>query len=271
MNARFIARVRLLTVSAFWSRFIIIGRLYLLQIIRGNEYAARADAQFASPQSPLTDRDSIYFTDKNGNQITAATLKDGFTLAVNPTKVVDAEAALCSAQRHGAARHDDFIAKGDQDRALQYQVHSRCILIRAMGAKLQAENLARRRACADDRWRYYPGGSLAAQELGFVAYNGNTQEGRYGLEALLSATRSTRTDDDLYTNFSCSSSAAAQAVLGGTAADRRYHHDDRAFGAGGARARLVAYDNEWHPAACRRHHHGSANRRDICDGGIADV
>jgi cell division protein FtsI/penicillin-binding protein 2 len=49
--------------------------------------------------------------------------------------------------------------------------------------------------------RYYPGESLAARTLGFVAYNNdNEQKGRYGLERYYETTLA-RTDADAYANF----------------------------------------------------------------------
>lgn len=49
--------------------------------------------------------------------------------------------------------------------------------------------------------RYYPGGSLAAQTLGFVAYNNDdTQKGRYGLERYYDQTLA-RGSESSYANF----------------------------------------------------------------------
>jgi len=49
--------------------------------------------------------------------------------------------------------------------------------------------------------RYYPGGQLAAQTIGFVAYNNDdTQKGRYGLERYYDSTLE-RPGDNLYANF----------------------------------------------------------------------
>lgn len=49
--------------------------------------------------------------------------------------------------------------------------------------------------------RYYPGGSLAAQVVGFVAYNGdNEQKGRYGLERYYDQTLA-GSGSDSYANF----------------------------------------------------------------------
>jgi len=169
MNARFLARVRIITGIVLFAALIIVGRLYFLQIMRASAYTARADAQFVAPQTPLLDRDSIYFTAKDGSQILAAVMQDGFTLAVNPTKVTDAEALYRSLNALTPLNHDDFIAKATKP-GTQYQVVA-THLDSALGLTIQQENF-HGVVLAEDRWREYPGGSLAAQELGFVAYNG---------------------------------------------------------------------------------------------------
>src|SRR5688572_2158584 len=91
MNARFVSRVRFVSMCFAFIALVIVGRLYVLQIMRGEEYEARASAQFTEPFTPLVDRNNIYFTDKSGNQIVAATLKSGYALSVNPKKVEDKE------------------------------------------------------------------------------------------------------------------------------------------------------------------------------------
>ncbi len=96
--------------------------------------------------------------------------------------------------------------------------------------------------------RYYPGGSLAAQVLGFVAYNNdNEQKGRYGLERYYEQTLA-RAGTDSYANFFVE-------LFGGF---------QSAWGSGGGQGDLVTtiepsvqaelertlsvYDSTWHPA-----------------------
>ncbi len=121
MNARFISRVRTLTLCLVVVAVIIVGRLYLLQIVQGREYTARADAQFMQPASPLPERDSIYFTDSSGGKITAASLKSGFLLAVNPTKVTDVRALYTALSTVLPLSESDFIAKATKS-GTQYSV-----------------------------------------------------------------------------------------------------------------------------------------------------
>jgi cell division protein FtsI/penicillin-binding protein 2 len=146
-NARFAKRVRLVTLICVACALVIIGRLYVLQIVHGDMYVARADAQQNPLSGPILDRNAIYFSDKSGEVVAAATMQNV--------------------------------------------------------------------ASSSDRKRFYPGGSLAAQELGFVAYNNdNVQKGRYGLERYYDETL-TRPAEDLYSNFFVELFGAAKKALGG--------------------------------------------------------
>jgi cell division protein FtsI (penicillin-binding protein 3)/stage V sporulation protein D (sporulation-specific penicillin-binding protein) len=224
---------------------IIVGRLYFLQIVQGKVYTARADAQFMEPANPLLDRDSIYFTDKDGNHIIAATLKSGFTLAVNPTKVTDVQALYTSLSGLIPLNENDFLAKATKP-GTQYSVIADH-LDTALGQELEQKQLPGV-ILAEDRWRYYPGGSLAAQEIGFVAYNGDTQEGRYGLEKQYQDILN-KTDDDLYANFFVQLFSAAQGVINGAPQNGDVITTIEPSVQAELERELVAYDNTWHPAS----------------------
>jgi len=198
MNKRFLGRVRVITLFFVLIVLVIVGRLYLLQVVRGDAYATRANSQFLPQTSPLLDRGTIYFTDKNDTQITAATLKTGYALAVNPSKVEDAEALYEALKDVTTLSREEFIAKATK-KGSQYQLVAQH-LDSDQGGKLQAKQLPGL-ILQQDHWRLYPGGALAAQTLGFVAYNAdNKQEGRYGLERFYNATLE-REHNDLYANF----------------------------------------------------------------------
>ena len=243
MNARFVRRVRFVAFFCVLVALAIISRLYLLQIMQGRAYAARADAQFELPQSPLIDRDSIYFLDKSGNQILAASLQSGFTLAVNPTKITDAEALYQQINAVVPIPHNDFIAKA-QKQGTQYQVIE-THLDSSLGNALEAKNLPGV-VLAEDRWRVYPGGSLAAQEIGFVAYNGDTEEGRYGLERQYDSTLA-RTDDNLYSNFFVELFGGVTNLLKGQPQTGDLVTTIEPSVQAELERELVAYDARWHP------------------------
>ena len=244
-KALFVGRVRFVTALFALLSIVIVGRLYLLQVVRADMYTMRADAQFAPPASPLLMRDSIYFTDKNGTLITAATLTQGFTLAINPAKVADAESLYISlSQIVQELSHDDFIARATKEGSLYQMVAERLDAQTAAAIhKLSLLGVI----LSKNQWRFYPGGSLAAQELGFVAYNnGNVLEGRYGLERYWEQTLA-RQDSDLYTNFFVQLFGAAQAVFNGTPQTGDLLTTIEPSVQAELERTLTAYANDWHP------------------------
>ena len=244
-KALFVGRVRFVTALFALLSIVIVGRLYLLQVVRADMYTMRADAQFAPPASPLLMRDSIYFTDKNGTLITAATLTQGFTLAINPAKVADAESLYISlSQIVQELSHDDFIARATKEGSLYQMVAER---LDAQTAAAIHELSLLGVILSKNQWRFYPGGSLAAQELGFVAYNnGNVLEGRYGLERYWEQTLA-RQDSDLYTNFFVQLFGAAQSVFNGTPQTGDLLTTIEPSVQAELERTLTAYANDWHP------------------------
>lgn len=197
MNIRYVSRVRIITIFFLVITVTILGRLYVLQVMRGDDYRARADAQFVEPSTPLVDRNNIYFTDKEGNQIVAATLKTGYALAINPRKVED-PGALYEALKDTIPLTREVFLQKISNKNTQYVLVAQRLSDNA-GVKLRELKLPGL-IIEQDRWRFYPGGPLAAQTIGFVAYHGDVQEGRYGLERYYESNL-VREDDSLYGNF----------------------------------------------------------------------
>ena len=79
-----------LRIKLLASLFIIVAlllgvKLYLVQVVNGATYSLEADRQYARPSKDVFDRGSIFFTDKTGEYISAASLKTGYTVALNPS------------------------------------------------------------------------------------------------------------------------------------------------------------------------------------------
>lgn len=147
LNKTFVLRVRLVAIACVFGALLIVARLYSLQIMNGDAYAARANEQYVLPQTPLIDRNSIFFSTKEGSLLTAATVKAATTTS--------------------------------------------------------------------ERKRFYPGGSLAAHAIGFVAYNNDDeQKGRYGLERYYEQ-RLAGSEEALYRNFFVELFGAARMAFSG--------------------------------------------------------
>lgn len=180
MRRAFRFRLRILTLALFLFTALLITRLYFVQVVHGADYALRAERQYVNSSQQLYDRGSIYFTRKDGTLVSAATLATGFTIAIDPKRITDPDAAFAALGAHMPLEYDRFIeaaAKKDDP----YEVIGKRIDERAGRAISELE--IRGVIVERERWRTYPAGAKAAQTLGFVAYdNDNTLAGRFGLE-----------------------------------------------------------------------------------------
>lgn len=201
MRAQFRLRIRFVLALIIVSAVLIFVRLYFVQIVNGDEYAQKADRQFAAGGSGLFDRGSIYFTRKDGTLISAATLASGFLVAINPQTLKDPEAAyraIAVASSTVFISHDAFLAATAKKSLVYVEVAHH--LSGAEGQALAGKNI-RGLQVLKERWRYYPGDSLAAQSVGIVSYgSGDSLAGQTGLEAVYDSALS-RSGDSLYKNF----------------------------------------------------------------------
>ena len=200
MRAQFRSRIRLVLAAILLFACVVVVRLYFIQIVNGADYAQKADRQFSSGGSGLFDRGRIYFTDKNGTNISAATLATGFLVAINPQTLKDPEAAYAAITDIASTTvsHDAFIVAAAKKGQVYIEVAHR--VPEAQGQKLSALGIKGVQVLRE-RWRYYPGGSLASQSIGIVSYgSGDALIGQTGLEATYDGTLS-RSGDSLYKNF----------------------------------------------------------------------
>jgi len=201
MRAQFRTRIRIVLACIVVISILILLRLYFVQIVHGQDYAAKADQQFvASGGSGLFDRGSIYFTRKDGTQISAATLVTGFLVAINPQTLRDPETAYTAITTVASSSlsHDAFLAATAKKNQVYIEVAHR--LSDASGQALARDAIPGVQVLRE-RWRYYPGGALAAQSIGIVSYgSGDALTGQTGLEAKYDNTLA-RSGDSLYKNF----------------------------------------------------------------------
>jgi len=212
-SERFKTRTRVIAALFCAVALLCISRLYYLQILKGDYYAAKANRVFITPTNTLLNRGTIYFTTKDGVEIAAATDRSGVSLAVQPPKITNPEGLYAAINAVTPLTKAEFIAKATRQ-GTQYVVAADR-LSTTTGLMLQQLH-ATGTVIAQDAWRYYPGGSLAAQTIGFVGFNGHLLEGRYGLERQYEDELN-HTNDDLYTNFFVELFAGARQVLQGEA------------------------------------------------------
>ncbi len=201
----------MLTVVCVLVAFVIIGRLYVLQVVRGDMYIAKADAQFIEPAQPLMARNAIYFSNKAGEPELAANLSTGFALSINPSRIADKEATYAAINKIVPIAREEFMKRAGVAGSKYAKLASH--LETSVGIELQAEKIPGV-IVEEDRWRTYPGESLAAHAIGFVAYNADKEEGRYGLERYYEQTLA-RSEENLYKNFFVELFGEVRDMLGG--------------------------------------------------------
>ena len=202
MRAAFRFRLRLVLAFLILIGVFIFVRLYFIQVVQGNDYAEKADRQYMSSGSGLFDRGSIYFTRKDGTLISAASLASGFLVAINPQTLQDAEGAYeaISAIALGSVDRETFLKAAGNENAVYVEVAHH--LTDEQGKALSANKSLKGVQVFRERWRMYPGATLASQTLGVVArQSGDTLlAGRTGLEKKYEDVLS-RSGEGLYKNF----------------------------------------------------------------------
>lgn len=175
------SRVRFLSLLIFLMILVLVSRLFFLQIVKGRYYFDKADRQYQRPAGQLRDRGGIFFRQQNGQLVSAATMREGFMLIINPAQIADSGKSAEDIYRELVAilpdlDHGNFLAKAGKSSDPHEEIVGRLsqnIADRITSLRLPGVSLSKM------RWRFYPAGSTAAHVLGFVNYEGI---GSYGLE-----------------------------------------------------------------------------------------
>lgn len=175
-------RIRLLSGVVILLALILVGRLYQIQVLHADTYRDKAESQYVHTKTDLYSRGSIYFSTRDNNVLSAASIQSGFVLAVNPEHVTMPIADLCGQL--------ETYLDGTVERCVErINVPGRTYL--ELNSRLDEEAADTVDAMEIDgvhlyktQWRYYPSDSVAARSIGFIGYDdeGTELHGRYGLE-----------------------------------------------------------------------------------------
>ena len=77
-------RIYLLSFTATALSLALVTRLFFIQIVNGDDDSKRGDRPYVKPSSDIMSRGSIFFQEKSGALVSAATLKTVFIIAINP-------------------------------------------------------------------------------------------------------------------------------------------------------------------------------------------
>lgn len=190
-------RIRILIGVVICIGALVIFRLFSLQVINRTFYKEKAERQYVTPAGGVFDRGNIYFSNKDGTTVAAASVVNGFKVAIVPNQIVDPERTYELINRVLPIDHDEFMTKVAKKKDPYEEIADRVTedkapLITAL--ELPGVTLYR------DKWRVYPGGNLASKAIGFVSYKGDNLVGNYGLEEYYNSTLS-RTSGGRYVNF----------------------------------------------------------------------
>lgn len=174
-----IGRIRLISVVLILVALVMIARLYFVQVVHNDLFRAEAERQNKNENTVLYDRGEIYFESKDGEKVSAAISRSGFTVAINPGVINDPEKIYDSLSQVIPLDKEEFLTKASKkdDNYEELVKH----LNSETAEKIEKLNIYGVNI-STDKWRFYPGGNLASQVIGFVAYNGDELAGRYGLE-----------------------------------------------------------------------------------------
>ncbi|PCI28823.1 hypothetical protein COB55_03325 [Candidatus Wolfebacteria bacterium] len=197
MRSHFLTRIRIISAAVFIIAVFLSARLYQVQIVRGESYSMKADKQYIRSNDNIFSRGSIFFTDRNGDRVSAATLKSGYVLSMNPSEIVNPRKTFESLNDVYPVDRGAFLYKAGKVDDPYEEIGKRVDEETATAIeKLELDGVQLYR----ERWRYYPGKSTGAQTLGFVSFNDDQLRGQYGLERYYNDVLK-RESESLYVNF----------------------------------------------------------------------
>jgi len=181
MRKPFISNVILLNIGMLVLASLLVLKLGYIQISKGDFYKNLAEEKYRTPASKTLDRGTIFFEEKHGRKISAATMIPDYSLILDPSKVTDSESLASKLGEIINLDREDFILRASHKND-EYEEISKHL------SEEEAESIRQLKwkgiAVEVNKRRYYPGGRVAAQVLGFVGKDSSTsvETGRYGLE-----------------------------------------------------------------------------------------
>ncbi|MEK7107185.1 MAG: penicillin-binding protein 2 [Patescibacteria group bacterium] len=196
MKSSFVRRARLLSFLFILGALLLVTRLYFVQIVNGSEYERDARGQYTALSSEKDDRGGIFLRKKDGSLVVAAVMQTGWRVAIEPKTLSSPDDAY--EKINGIIRLDKekfYASAGKADDPYE-EVAFRL-------SDLQATKIRELRIpgvlLVQEKWRLYPGGSLASHALGFVGFQGDKKVGVYGLERYWNDTLA-KSSSGLYVN-----------------------------------------------------------------------
>lgn len=194
-----IIRIRIITGLVLFLSLILVARLYHIQINQHDVFYERAQKQYVHTVSDLYSRGAIYFSTKNDEKVSAATVQSGYLLSIDPSRIEDEVGTYEAINGVYPLDRELFIFRAGRKERTYYEIAKELTNEEADAvAALDLTGVQLYR----NQWRYYPGEDLAARSIGFVGRtaDSDTFSGRYGLERYYEDVL-TREDSRMSVNF----------------------------------------------------------------------
>src|SRR3989344_3510918 len=193
-------RLRVITLFLLLFALLLTSKLYFLQIIKGEQFRAKAEHQYVAGINYF-DRGGIFLSTKDGLAVPAAAVKSGFALSINTALLNGANLEEIYGRLNSITPLDKeiFFAKAMKPNDPYEELAKRLdpdVAEKIQSLKIPGVTVTRQ------RWRYYPGEEMAAHTVGLIGYAeaGNNLSGRYGLERSYEKVLR-REGDDTFVNF----------------------------------------------------------------------
>lgn len=197
MKSSFVIRSRIILLGIVIFAGVLSAKLFYVQVVHGDTYSEAADRQYVTPSTDIYERGAVYFSRKDGELVSAATQISGFKMAINASKIVDAEDAYQKISKIITLDREEFVKRASNKSDPYEEIVGRL-------SKEEADAVTRLKipgvSFFKEKWRFYPGESMASHTLGFVGYKGSELGGRYGIERQYNSSLS-RSAHNPYVNF----------------------------------------------------------------------
>ena len=227
----FINRIRLLAIAFILVAIVLIFKLYIVQVVRHDNYVALGDRQYIKKNSNIVDRGSIFFTKKDGSHVAAATMKDDYTLYINPKSfytfvksdkninkqseeqlILDTKSKILNTLKLNEDKKRILEEKFIKIQAKKNDVYLELVKGLSEDEQKQIRDLKLDfLGLGKEKKRYYPGNELASNVIGTIGFKGDELAGRYGLEKYYENILNRA--DKAYSNFFVDLFAGAKKVI----------------------------------------------------------
>jgi cell division protein FtsI/penicillin-binding protein 2 len=179
MRSHFLQRILILFGILTLFVVIVVVRLLSLQFFAFAELRSESEHE-RSASTGLFERGSIFFTTKNNEHISAASLKRGATLAIAAVDIQEGSNPCPSIKKIATEVDCDLFEQAIKRTSDPYQeIVTR--LSSEDGDAINALDLPGVMIIRD-QWRYYPADDIASHVIGYFGYGAEKLDGLYGVE-----------------------------------------------------------------------------------------